>query len=115
CGRGGSEPAEPAEPYRGVSLRVAVLGDPTLAEALDDRRGEWERSRGGSVSIAAEDQPPEQADLLVFRGDRLGALIDADALRALPESLVAPPEPIDAGGDDEDEQAAPPPDPLAFD
>src|SRR5690349_23759182 len=43
CNRGGSVTVELIDPYPGVALRVAVLGDPALAEALDARRGEWER------------------------------------------------------------------------
>jgi multiple sugar transport system substrate-binding protein len=94
CNRGGPDPAGPIEPFRGVALRVAVLGDPQLAAMLDDRRGEWERSRGGSVAIdAAPDLPAsEGADVIVFPGDQLGPLIDADRLRVLPESLVTPPD-----------------------
>ncbi|QDV35154.1 ABC transporter substrate-binding protein [Tautonia plasticadhaerens] len=99
CGQRGSTATGPVEPYRGVALRVAVLGDPGLAEAIDDRRGEWERSRGGSVSIdartEAEADDLDGVDLVVFPGDRLGALIDRGALAPLPDSLVAPPEPDD--------------------
>ncbi|WP_235963684.1 ABC transporter substrate-binding protein [Tautonia rosea] len=95
CGnRGGPEPGDLVEPFAGVSLRVAVLGEPALVGMLDDRRGEWERSRGGSVTIeAAPDLPAaDGADVLVFPGDQLGALIDADRLRVLPDSLVTPPD-----------------------
>lgn len=94
CNRGGPDPAELIEPYRGIGLRVAVLGEPLLAEMLDDRRGEWERSRGGTVTIEAvpDLQAAEGADVIVFPGDQLGGLIDADRLRVLPESLVSPPD-----------------------
>lgn len=116
CGRGGSTPTGPVEPYSGVALRVAVLGDPGMAEALDDRRGEWERSRGGSVAIDAREAAAvddlDGVDLVVFPGDRLGSLIDRGALATLPESLVSPPETVDDG---DLEGGEPPDEALAFD
>ncbi|MEW4570126.1 extracellular solute-binding protein [Tautonia sp. JC769] len=113
CNRGGSDPAEPIEPFRGVELRVAVLGDPQLAAMLDDRLGEWERSRGGSVTLdAVPDIPGTQgADVIVFPGEQLGPLIDADRLRILPESLVTTPPDRSADPDapsaNEEDEAAP--------
>ena len=87
-------PTEP--PYRGVGLRLAVLGDRAMVEVLDDRRGEWERSRGGTIAIEhldgiAADVAPS-ADVIVFPADRLGALIDVDGLRTLPDDLLGPTE-----------------------
>ncbi|RUL87828.1 extracellular solute-binding protein [Tautonia sociabilis] len=123
CGGRGGVPAEPVEPYAGVALSVLVLGAPELAEALDDRRGEWERRRGGSVSITSADSASEADpgarsgyDVLVFPGDLLGEMV-AEGLRTLPEALVSPPPPSSGGQEGEDDPTAdaPPEDGLAFD
>lgn len=91
CGVGTNRQGPPTDPFRGVGLKVVVLGDPSMTEVLADRRGEWERSRGGSVTIEAADASPTDApglaDLLVFPGDRLGSLVDVGAVRVLPEEL----------------------------
>ena len=122
CGSGGSADGPTGPPYPGVGLRLAVLGDRAMVDVLDDRRGEWERSRGGTIAIehlegAASDAPPA-ADVIVFPADRLGALIDVDGLRTLPDDLVE--APVRRGSSMGDREAAPPPrsaerDELIFD
>jgi multiple sugar transport system substrate-binding protein len=56
-------------------------------------------------------------DLIVFRGDQLGALVDRKALKTLPDELVAPPAPAEDPDDDAPEggPAEAPADELAFD
>jgi multiple sugar transport system substrate-binding protein len=129
--------------FPGVQLRGAVIHPaaptPTPAPApaggldplvvlLNARRGEWEAQRQATVVFRAATAEgatsPEDADVVAFRADALGGLIDAGALAPIPEAAVRPPlppadaataEPAGAGdGDGDGFEAEPPPDPLAF-
>jgi len=105
------------ERFKGVALSVAVLDDLRFTEAITDRIGEWEESRGGTVSVQFQGDETssslENADVIVFRGDRLGDLIDQESIQRLPRSLVEPPEIPDAADADEAPKAIPD-DPVAF-
>src|SRR6516165_4127601 len=94
CHTGTTAPAPPARPFRGLTITVAVLGDPAILTTVAALRGEWTATRAAEVVIRQSPVAPRSlqgADLVVFPGDRLGELVDAQALAALPESLVAPP------------------------
>jgi multiple sugar transport system substrate-binding protein len=87
---------------------VAAVGDPAVLSTVSAQRGEWEASRGASCEVL--DKPVEPAALgnahvLVFRGDRLGDLVDAGALAVLPESLVQPPPRPEPGSEEADRAA----------
>ena len=99
-------------PFRGVSIVVAAVGETAVLPTVSAQRGEWEASREASCRVL--DQPVEPSNLagaqvLVFRGDRLGDLVDAGALAVLPESLVQPPAAIDPATDERrpDDEAEP--------
>src|SRR5689334_17637135 len=77
-------PEAPAWP--GVKLVVAAVGEAPILASVAAQRGEWEASRGAAVAV--RDTPATPADtagahVLVFRGDRLGDLVDAGALAVL--------------------------------
>jgi len=118
----GSKPAlPPAHPFKGVTLVIAAVGDPAVLPTLSAQRGEWSANRGGEITIREKPVAPrsaeaKQADLLLFRGDRLGELVDAGLLLDLPESLVRPPAaPESPESTNEGETSAEaPPDPLRY-
>ena len=96
---GTKPPAKPtAPPFQGIHLTVGVVGDPAILKTVDPLRGEWEASRGGTCTLQERPIEPTstgKAHLILFRADELGALIDAEALAVLPESLVRPPVPTE--------------------
>jgi multiple sugar transport system substrate-binding protein len=99
CGQPGAEPTPVAPSYHGVRVVVAAVGDPGILPTVSAQRGEWEASRGGTCVV--REKPVEPSDLgdaqvVVFRGDRLGDLVDARALDVLPEELFLPPSPHEA-------------------
>jgi multiple sugar transport system substrate-binding protein len=119
CSSGaGSSAAKPAaRPFQGGEISVAAVGDPKILELVGPQRGEWQASRGATVTIRSGSVEPAEvrgADVLIFPGDRLGDLVDARALAPLPESAVRPPAPKPSEGSEEP-APPPPPDPLAFD
>ena len=97
CGTTATTPAKPVQPtFRGETVVVAAVGDADVLLAVIAQRGEWEASRGAACRVL--DKPVELsavmgADVLVFRGERMGDLVDLGALAVLPESLVQPPSP----------------------
>src|SRR4051812_19500630 len=121
CGTRDRTPTAEERPFRGLKVTVASVGDPAILATLTAQRGEWEATQGAEVLIRPSSVDPgsiEGVDLLVFRGDRLGDLVDAGVLAVLPESLVAPPAAQEADDPDrEPESAGPTPetvDPLRF-
>ena len=93
---------KPAAPLRGVTLVVAAVGDAAGLPTVAAQRGEWEASREAACRVLDAPVGPSSlagAHVLVFRGDRLGDLVDAGALAVLPERLVQPPAAPDADAD----------------
>jgi multiple sugar transport system substrate-binding protein len=124
------KPAGPVAPsFPGVNLTVASVAAPqatpgvpealhqagrqraeALLALLNTQRGEWEANRKAQVTVLPAPVSPDQpeaagAAVLAFPADRMGELIDAGLLGAIPSSAVKPPAP-----------AGPPPaeDPFAF-
>jgi multiple sugar transport system substrate-binding protein len=111
-----SKPARPAagKLFAGVTLSVAAIGEPRLIDLVDAQRGEWEESRGARIALRKDPFDPAKAsdaDVILFRGDQLGALVDAGALAVLRDSLVLPPA---VSPDDEKPASRAAPDPLAL-
>ena len=95
---GAGADAGAAPKFPGVTVVVAAVGDPAIMEGLTAQRGEWMASRGGTIETRSLPLAPERlegADVVLFRGDQLGDLIDVDALATLPESAVRPQPRID--------------------
>ena len=83
-----SLPSGPVKPsFLGVKLAVGALGDSAILTGLSAQRGEWVASRGGDITI--KDEPIRSLenlsdlDLLIFPGQELGNLVDADVLEWL--------------------------------
>jgi len=108
----GSQKTEPAAPpLQGVTLVVAAVGDPAVLPTVSAQRGEWTASRKAECTVL--DKPVEPGNLggaqvVVFRGDRLGDLVDAGALAVIPESELHPPAAA-ASRENDDASAAPAP------
>jgi multiple sugar transport system substrate-binding protein len=87
-----SKPSSPS--LKGARITVGIIGDPALLTTVIPQRGEWEASRGAACVVLetpVEPSAPGGAQVLIFRADRLGDLVDAGALSSLPESVVQPP------------------------
>jgi multiple sugar transport system substrate-binding protein len=106
CGTRGVGPTAPAQPFRGLTITVAAVGDPAILATVAAQRGEWAASQGAEVVIRptpvdlprSESRPRPFAgvDVLVFPGDRLGDLVDAGILEVLPEALASASAPREA-------------------
>lgn len=100
-----SGPAAPG--LKGARITLAAVGGPDLLKAVASQRGEWEASRGAECAVLDRPVGPEDlggAQVVVFAGDRLGALVDAGALAVIPEAALRPPV---APEGDRDEGARP--------
>jgi multiple sugar transport system substrate-binding protein len=90
-----SGPVKPSFP--GVRLAVGALGDSAILSGLPAQRGEWIASRKGEITI--KDEPNRSLDnlsdldLLIFPGQELGNLVDADVLEIIPNQTILPPRP----------------------
>lgn len=116
CGESSNEPLTPAQPFKGVTIAAAAIGDPAILPTLTAQRGEWSANRGAEVTIRETPidlRSTEGVDVILFRGDRLGELVDAGLLINLPESVTRPPAQQANTGQDEPPAQAPP-DPLQF-
>ncbi len=93
------EPTTPkitAPSFPGISLKVGALDDRAILAGVSLMRGEWEASRGGAITVVDEPVTVESAstvDVVIFSGQRLGDLVDADALAVIANSAVMPPKP----------------------
>ena len=80
-----------------------MVGDPALLRSVATQRGEWVAQTNSELTVrdvAVDPRSiPADVDVLVFAGERLGDLVDAQVLLALPESLVAPPAAAATDGD----------------
>jgi multiple sugar transport system substrate-binding protein len=94
CWQSAAPPPAAPPSYRGVTLNVGALDDAGLLAGVTANRGEWAASRGGEIAIREQPVSLESAaevDVLLFPGDRLGGLIDADLLAPIPNEAVIPP------------------------
>jgi multiple sugar transport system substrate-binding protein len=79
--------------FPGVKIVVAAVGDPAILSTVEAQRGDWTATRQAELTIqrtAVDPRATQDVDVLIFRGDRLGDLIDAGALAVLPESELHP-------------------------
>ncbi|WP_435021594.1 ABC transporter substrate-binding protein [Tundrisphaera sp. TA3] len=92
CERAPEPKAEaPARPYQGVKLVVGAVGDPAILASVKSQRGEWAARTGGDIEIRDTPVDPakvEGVDVLIFTGDRMGDLVEAKTLAAIPDAAV---------------------------
>jgi hypothetical protein len=108
---GCGQPPEPSNELRSseatgtrpsVALRVLVVNDESVAEAIDRLRGEWAERSGGT--LAAQAKPWSEvaaandigADVIVFQSRYTGVLCVRDWLRPVRPNVLESPE-FDAG------------------
>ena len=96
CGPSPAPVAPSASRFDGVKLVIGVVGDhPALLRSVAAQRGEWVARTGSELNL--HEGPidpaavPSGVDLLIFPAERMGDLVDSQALAVLPESVVAPP------------------------
>lgn len=98
CGNNESNPrssgGEP--PIGGATLQLHVVGDPTLANAIRELRGEWLAVSGTELNVLDvsldEARSAEQIDAVVLPQEHLGSWIAAEKLRPIPEAILESPE-----------------------
>jgi multiple sugar transport system substrate-binding protein len=93
----------PAASFRGITLKIGALDEPAMLEGVTRERGEWEASRGGQISLAEGPLGVESVatvDVVLFAAQRLGDLVDAGELAAIPNDAVMPPKPAGLEADD---------------
>jgi multiple sugar transport system substrate-binding protein len=118
CQGSGATPKAPPEPFKGIKIEVAAVGEPAILDAVAVERGEWTATRGAELAIRKEAVEPGSlrgVDVVLFRGDRLGDLVAAKALAVIPANELVPAR--TTGADEEPggpSQAEPPPDPVRF-
>ncbi len=84
-------PKAPA--FAGIVLKVGAVDDPAILTGISLLQGEWEASRGGEITMVENVVPVKaalEADVVIFSGQRLGDLVDADALAVIPNTAVLP-------------------------
>lgn len=94
CGRPEPPAVPAAERFRGTRLVVGGLGAPALLRSVAAQRGEWVAKTGSELALRdapVDPKAPGDVDVVVFAAERLGDLVDAGALAALPDAVVAPP------------------------
>src|SRR5262245_37553306 len=102
-GCGDSQPPSPANApptFPGVKLVVAAVGDPAILSTLSTLKGDWTSSRQAELTVrekAVEPKDAQGVDVLIFRGDLVGDLVDVGALAAIPETSLHPPSVEDSG------------------
>ncbi|AGA27555.1 ABC transporter substrate-binding protein [Singulisphaera acidiphila] len=115
CGGSANAPKAPDQPFKGVTIVAAAIGDPGILPTLTAQRGEWSANRGAEVTIREKPVDPrsEGVDVFLFRGDRLGELVDGGLLADLPEAVTRPPVPREPR-QGEESSGDRPADPLQF-
>jgi multiple sugar transport system substrate-binding protein len=86
----------PAASFAGIALKVGALDDLPILSSVARERGEWEASRGGGLSIVEERLSLDSLstiDVVIFRAQRLGDLVDKSLLAAIPVESLLPPNP----------------------
>lgn len=98
CGSGGGTPTPPKQPFLGKTIVAAAVGDPAILKSLIAQRGEWTATRGAELTVKPTPVAPKSAsgvDVLVFRADQLGDMIDSGLIGGLAESTTRPPAPTE--------------------
>lgn len=115
CGGASEGPAKLIPNFSGTTLKIGAIGDPAILAGAKLQRGEWMASRSGALEFgdkSIEVKDVSGVDVFLFPGERMGDLVDAGTLAAIPRSALMVIRPID--GDDsvdpvkeEDDQGKP--------
>ncbi|MGO9469847.1 MAG: ABC transporter substrate-binding protein [Isosphaeraceae bacterium] len=98
---GGPRPATASFP--GISLAVGAFEDTAILAGVTSQRGEWIASRGGEISIQEQplsDESLASVDVVMFRAQRMGDLVDSGALQPIANDVVVPEPPPDSQAGD---------------
>jgi multiple sugar transport system substrate-binding protein len=97
-GCGGDQPVATTRPFDGAKIRVATTDDPAILDLIRSRRDEWSQSSGAEIELVAMPLKPSdvaaQADVVLFLGDRIGDLVDADAIAPIADAALRQAKPI---------------------
>lgn len=117
CGGSTEGPAKLTPSFPGISLKIGAIGDPAILAGASLQRGEWTASRAGSLEFADKSVDIKNlpgTDVVLFPGERLGDLVDAEALAVIPRSAVQVQAPVEgfepagsASTNEEDKPKAP--------
>ena len=84
----------PPQPRASVALRVLVVNEPGVAEAINRLRGEWAERSGGELSATSSDWKEVagaksiEADVVVFPSRYLGELCTRGWLQPVRSSVL---------------------------
>lgn len=109
CGSGDDAAKNDERAFGGTKITVAAVGDPAALAAVKAGEATWRRETGGLIQFVSEGVEPRDlrgADVIIFRADQLGELVDRHALAILNDAAVRPPIPLGS--------LVLPPDPLAY-
>ncbi|HEY1786083.1 MAG TPA: hypothetical protein VGG30_11060, partial [Pirellulales bacterium] len=77
-----------------VTVRIGVVDDPGLTEAIRKLKAEWHAVTGNTLEVVGSDaldavngDPESQADALIIPAGALGTLVEADRLAAVPTDV----------------------------
>lgn len=92
-----AEQAEDASPLAGAAVKLVVVGDHSLAEAVRLLRGEWQGSTGAKLEI--DEQTVDEllalkevpADAVIYPAECLGELAERDWLLPIPSATLNDP------------------------
>lgn len=93
CGGGETKNSGPEHPFQGMKLSVGAVGDPAVLTRVRSQQGEWQATRKAELSISetpVEPGSPETVDVIIFAAERLGDLVDRNALAVIPETALKP-------------------------
>jgi multiple sugar transport system substrate-binding protein len=99
-GNGSESPedsSEAAASLSGVELKLVVVDDPGLAEAVRLLRGEWQGSTGAKLEISEQtaavllDAKDFSADVVIYPVEFLGELAERDWLAPIPKATLEDP------------------------
>lgn len=97
CGNSASEPesAPAALPFANVDLKLAVVDDVALADAIGRIKGEWQSATGARLEVIPLDRAVVESaasfagDLAIIPSPLLGTLAEAQLIQPLPDTLLA--------------------------
>lgn len=94
----GSPPGSSAKPFEGIKLRLAVVEDPAMAQAIGRLRGEWTAQTGSEFDVVPLTQKELETatsmpvDVVIGPAYLFGVLAEQNLLAPLSKERLASPE-----------------------